>query len=102
MFGVSSMAGAALGGLMADRLGWRWEFGVQVPILLLTLVVIVFALPENLGLYGNHRESLRESLRSFDFKGSFLLTLAVTFLILGLVSTSEEASGDCVFCLNAD
>ncbi|TLS28161.1 hypothetical protein PpBr36_00937 [Pyricularia pennisetigena] len=84
MFGVSSMAGAALGGLMADHLGWRWEFGVQVPILLLSLGVIMMALPENLGLYGKQRESLQECLRSFDFKGSLLLTLTVTFLILGL------------------
>ncbi|KLU86134.1 hypothetical protein MAPG_05153 [Magnaporthiopsis poae ATCC 64411] len=44
-YGVASMAGAALGGLMADNLGWRWEFGCQVPALLLCLAVIVLVLP---------------------------------------------------------
>ena len=28
-FGVGSSLGAALGGFLADALGWRWEFGIQ-------------------------------------------------------------------------
>lgn len=28
-FGIGSSLGAALGGLLADALGWRWEFGIQ-------------------------------------------------------------------------
>ena len=30
VYGVASASGAALGGVMADSLGWRWEFGIQV------------------------------------------------------------------------
>jgi MFS family permease len=28
-FGIGSSLGAATGGLLADILGWRWEFGIQ-------------------------------------------------------------------------
>jgi predicted MFS family arabinose efflux permease len=28
-FGIGSSLGAAMGGYLADVLGWRWEFGIQ-------------------------------------------------------------------------
>ncbi len=37
-FGMGSIAGAALGGFLCDRLGWRWTFGIQVPYILLCLL----------------------------------------------------------------
>ncbi|KAI0159244.1 multidrug resistance protein fnx1 [Pestalotiopsis sp. NC0098] len=83
VFGLASAAGAALGGLMADTLGWRWEFGVQVPAILLCLVAIIILVPNDLGLVGK-RETFMEAMRVFDFKGSILLTASTTFLILGL------------------
>lgn len=89
MFGLASAAGAALGGLMADTLGWRWEFGVQVPAILLCLVAIIILVPNDLGLVGK-RETFMEAMRVFDFKGSILLTASTTFLILGLVGSSSS------------
>lgn len=84
-YGVGSTLGAALGGFMADYLGWRWEFGIQVPPLLLCVGVSMITIPGDLGLEEEGREeSLWQAMRSFDFKGSLLLTSAITFLILGL------------------
>ncbi|KAK5998431.1 Multidrug resistance protein fnx1 [Cladobotryum mycophilum] len=83
VFGIGSAAGAALGGAMADALGWRWEFYVQVPPLLVCIVFAVMAIPPDIGLAGP-RKSVREALRSFDFMGSALLTTTIAFLILGL------------------
>ncbi|KAM7218162.1 putative transporter C460.03-like protein 1 [Rhypophila decipiens] len=86
VFGVGSMSGAALGGLMADYLGWRWEFGVQVPLLLAGLGVTALTIPGGLGLDGRDGRGmgLREAMRGFDYAGSVLLSLSITFLILGL------------------
>lgn len=81
------MLGAALGGAMADHLGWRWEFGVQVPFILLCLVLAIYAVPGDLGIYDNRKEGLLEAMRAFDFKGSILMAVSATFLILGLVSS---------------
>ncbi|ETS82749.1 hypothetical protein PFICI_04625 [Pestalotiopsis fici W106-1] len=83
VFGLASAAGAALGGLMADTLGWRWEFGVQVPAILLCLVGVIILVPNDIGLVGK-RETFMEAMKVFDFKGSLLLTASTTFLILGL------------------
>ncbi|KAG7286989.1 hypothetical protein NEMBOFW57_006489 [Staphylotrichum longicolle] len=83
-YGVGSMLGAALGGAMADYLGWRWEFGVQVPVVVFCLVVAVLVVPSDLGLHGKEKQTIREAMRTFDFKGSVLMASSVTFLILGL------------------
>lgn len=70
---------------MADYFGWRWEFGVQVPPLLLCMAISTVAIPDDLGIQGE-RKSVWQALREFDAKGSLLLTTAITFGILGLVS----------------
>ncbi|TKW52843.1 Vacuolar membrane amino acid uptake transporter fnx2, partial [Colletotrichum tanaceti] len=83
IYGAGSALGAALGGAMADHLGWRWEFGVQVPPLIICCVIAVIAVPSDLGLTGK-RETFVQALRAFDFKGSILLTTSITFFVLGL------------------
>lgn len=89
IFGVGSALGAALGGAIADHLGWRWEFGIQIPALVACLCIACLTVPRDLGLpKGVKRKSLREAMKIFDFKGSILLTLSITFLILGLVRPS--------------
>lgn len=84
VYGAAATLGAALGGFMADHLGWRWEFGMQVPALLLCVAVSAFTIPEDLGLLPGKRETVLEALRHFDLLGSFFLMASVTFLILGL------------------
>lgn len=84
-FGVGAMLGAGLGGMMADYLGWRWEFGIQVPFIVVSLVVAVLTIPHDLGLQGKPQVSVREAMKTFDFKGSFLMSTSVTFFILGMV-----------------
>lgn len=72
---------------MADYLGWRWEFGVQIPVLVMTVAVSSVAIPDDLGVEAGERRTVWQALREFDAKGSLLLTTAITALILGLVST---------------
>lgn len=71
-YGTGSMLGAAMGGMMADVMGWRWEFGIQVPVGIFCMVLAVFTIPsmEELG-----QKKLSESMRrkSFDYAGSILL-----------------------------
>lgn len=71
--------------MMADYLGWRFEFAIQLVLLVPALVIAHFAIPADLGLYGKESEPVIMDVRNFDFRGSSLLTLAITFLILGLV-----------------
>ena len=71
---------------MVDNLGWRWEFGVQVPLIAVGVAVSIIAVPNDIGLYGKKKEGFWEAMRAFDFKGSSLMSTSITFLILGLVS----------------
>ena len=86
VFGAGSAFGAATGGAIADHLGWRWEFGIQIPLLVILFTGACFTTPRDLGLgAGVTRIGLWEALKLFDYRGSFLLTTSTTFLILGLV-----------------
>ncbi|KAI0447750.1 MFS general substrate transporter [Xylaria telfairii] len=85
VYGIAAASGAAFGGLLADSLGWRWEFGIQLLPLTLCFTTAVFGMPADLGLQkGEGKQTLMQALRGFDTKGSVLLTISTTFLILGL------------------
>lgn len=90
VYGVGCTLGAALGGFLAEHLGWRWIFASQIPVMLVCLAVSAVAIPRDLGLQrdgnGNTATGLRDSLRDFDFVGSGLLCVILTTMILGLVS----------------
>jgi len=45
VFGLASVAGPLLGGLIVEHLSWRWIFYVNLPIGLVALVVIATTLP---------------------------------------------------------
>jgi MFS family permease len=85
-YGVGSSLGAALGGFLAETLGWRWEFGIQVPAILLCVVVAYFTTPADLGpmLCKKTSQTFFQTVLGFDLAGSALLTSSVTFLILAL------------------
>ncbi|KAH7411107.1 major facilitator superfamily transporter [Cadophora sp. MPI-SDFR-AT-0126] len=85
MYGAGSALGAATGGAIADSLGWRWEFGVQVPLLTSGVCVAYSTVPRKLGLAeGAEKRTVWEAMKVFDYQGSILLTTSITFLILGI------------------
>lgn len=85
-FGFGNGLGAALGGLIVDKLGWRWAFGVQCPFILAFIIASWFATPPRLGpdLAFSQNKSVREAVSTFDGPGAIVLTVPVTCLILGI------------------
>ncbi|KAI0603040.1 MFS general substrate transporter [Biscogniauxia sp. FL1348] len=79
-------AGAPIGGLLADSIGWRWSFAGQVPIAAVAwlAVFIVLRLPR-----GAERDHWIEKVRRIDFLGALALTGAVFLLLLGLDNGSN-------------
>ncbi|WP_159774859.1 MFS transporter [Streptomyces sp. HM190] len=75
VFGLASVAGPLLGGYLTDRLSWRWCFYVNVPVGLLALAVVTFALKRPAT---DHRGPRRR----FDVVGALLLAVASTCLVL--------------------
>ncbi|KAI9683005.1 MAG: hypothetical protein M1822_006198 [Bathelium mastoideum] len=85
-FGAGSAAGAAFGGFMCDRLGWRWTFGIQIPIVVIVMILSAISIPAGLGphLARNSNKTAWQLVAGFDITGSILLIVTVGFLILGL------------------
>ncbi|RDX40654.1 MFS general substrate transporter [Lentinus brumalis] len=72
--------GAPLGGFLADGIGWRWAFLLQVPLTLLAIVSVGFGLNLPRPAHGN----LREKFARIDFAGAGTLVVATFLLLLGL------------------
>jgi MFS family permease len=46
VFGSASMVGAPLGGLLADTVGWRWGFWVNLPVGLAAVMTIIWVMED--------------------------------------------------------
>ena len=45
MFGLASLIGPTLGGFITDSFGWRWIFYINIPLGIIALLTVFFALP---------------------------------------------------------
>jgi EmrB/QacA subfamily drug resistance transporter len=75
VWGVSSVAGPALGGLITDHIDWRWVFYVNVPFGLLSALLIFLLL----------HERVARRRHAIDYLGTATLTAGVTALLWGLL-----------------
>lgn len=74
VFGLSSVVGPGIGGLLTDFAGWHWIFLVNLPIAAIALAFVLTRMPRL-----NH-----EGPRKVDYAGATLLLLAVIPLLLAL------------------
>ncbi|HET7686453.1 MAG TPA: MDR family MFS transporter [Candidatus Limnocylindria bacterium] len=77
VFGVSSLIGPAIGGIITDTVGWHWIFFVNVPIGAVVLLVIWRTLP-------THREPGAD--RHIDYAGAALLVAALVPILIGFTN----------------
>ncbi|MEO6578613.1 MAG: MDR family MFS transporter [Candidatus Limnocylindria bacterium] len=77
VFGVSSLIGPAIGGLITDNVGWHWIFFVNLPIGLVVLYVIFRTLP-------TRRED--DADRHIDYLGAALLVGALVPILIGFTN----------------
>ena len=87
IFAFGAGAGAPLGGLFADSIGWRWAFLGQAPLCLVAFVAVVFLLK----VPGQETKDWKTNLKRIDFLGAFVLVLAVLGMLLGLDRGSNVA-----------
>ncbi|GAA5965979.1 hypothetical protein JCM8115_004783 [Rhodotorula mucilaginosa] len=73
---IANGGGPLLGGVMAEKISWRWCFWINLPIGGFCLAVIVFFLPLK-PVHG----SIKEKLLKIDYGGA-LLTIAASVLII--------------------
>ncbi|HEU5101458.1 MAG TPA: MDR family MFS transporter [Roseiflexaceae bacterium] len=74
VFGLASVVGPFVGGLLTDKISWHWVFYVNVPLGLIALAFVISKMPQ-----------LASGLRArIDWVGTLLLIGAVVPLLLGL------------------
>ncbi|KAH8694103.1 putative MFS drug transporter [Talaromyces proteolyticus] len=91
LHGFGSICGASFGGVIADTIGWRWCFLLQVPVSLFALVVgkFVIHLPEN-NVQGHSSRSIQSLWQQVDIMGSLLLILGLSVQLVGLSLGGNE------------
>src|SRR5438132_9329708 len=77
VFGLSSLVGPAIGGLITDNISWHWIFFINVPIGLVSLVILWRLLPAI-----KHPDAARH----IDYLGAGVFTLAIAPILIGLTN----------------
>ncbi|ORY31766.1 major facilitator superfamily domain-containing protein [Naematelia encephala] len=103
-FGFGAGLGPPLGGLMSDGLGWRWAFFLQIPLLLLSAVLIYFKVRYTTNelstsdsvdpIVTARRQTAREKLSRIDFLGCFLLAGFVGSSLFAVSLKTNSTSAD--------
>ncbi|TMD89164.1 MAG: MFS transporter [Chloroflexi bacterium] len=83
MWAVAAIIGPALGALFVSTIGWRWIFTINVPIGLIAAALVWG--------YAEHLPERAEK-RRFDARGTVLLTIGVTLLLIGFGTGSQTAT----------
>lgn len=73
IYGLSSIIGPLLGGLIIDNLSWRWIFYINIPVGIFAVLIIAFIMP-------NFKAEGRT--RAVDYAGTFSMTFALVPMLL--------------------
>ncbi len=82
VFGISFIIGPALGGLLTDNVSWHWIFYVNIPVGIVSLIVLARLLPT---------VKRAGATRNLDLPGAAVFTVAISALLVGL---TNKQSGD--------
>jgi EmrB/QacA subfamily drug resistance transporter len=77
VFGVAFVVGPLVGGFLTEQVSWHWIFYVNIPIGIVSLVVIQRLLPT---------VKTPRATRNFDILGGVIFTIAITMLLIGLTN----------------
>lgn len=86
VWGVASLIGPFVGGLLIDILSWHWIFLINVPFCLAAMIMLAVSFQEN----------YTKRYSRFDFGGAIALSVALITLILCISFMDQGAGRDSV------
>ncbi|KAJ5806375.1 MFS transporter [Penicillium pulvis] len=82
MHAIASVAGPTMGGVLTDRLTWRWCFYINLPFGGFAVLMIFFCLPSS--SFAVNKLGWKEQLKHYDLPGTIVLIPSIICLILAL------------------
>lgn len=107
IFGVASVVGPVLGGVLTDKLSWRWCFWINLPAGAVTVVIVMFLLKPKEG--AREKASTKALAEQLNLPSMMILTGSTVSLLLALQWGGAKYRWEngriialfCVACLSA-
>jgi EmrB/QacA subfamily drug resistance transporter len=81
---ITAAVGPVLGGWLVEHVSWRWVFFINLPLAAVVIGLASFRVPESRS---------EEAGTVLDWPGALLATLALGFIVFGLIESSTRGWG---------